>query len=222
MPEHTVPAPAEPIATRWQFELRHLFGLMTLCAVAAAAAAAFGLGTLLLTGGVIVAWLNWQGAFYIVRQGRRQAVILLAAWGVFLTSLFLPSYTIFSKVHAGWEAAWFCQVVVLEAIWNLKPEILLVPWLLAIDAANLLAALLPLLIWRLARGRGQIASGILCVAMVGPWLMGGDGGWAVGYYVWVANFYIALVALPLRTPAFLTMAAAVLLALSVRFAGAFQ
>jgi hypothetical protein len=46
-----------------QFQLRHIFGLTTIAAVAAALVAARGPGTVVACIGICIAWLNWCGAF---------------------------------------------------------------------------------------------------------------------------------------------------------------
>jgi hypothetical protein len=202
MSEHTLPAPGEPIAPYLQFGLRHLFGLTTLAAIATAVALHSGPGTLLTSGGLIVAWLNWCGAFHAVQSGRRQVLLLWLAWGLFLLSLALPSVKIFGDVY-GWGAAWMALVLPLEAIrkGNLAPALL---WYAVMDIANIVALGIPLLIWRLNRGRGQFASGLLAAAMVGPWIVAGPE-MLTGYYVWSASFLIVLVALPVRCETLIAM-----------------
>src|SRR5262245_37846915 len=168
----------------WQFRLSHLFGLMTLSAVAAAVAAAFGPGSLMLSGGLTVAWLNWCGLFQPVQTGNRQTVLLIVAWTIFLASLALPSMRVFGPV-LGWNAAWFVLLTPFQALYKGEANHLTLYWFLGLDLANQLALMLPLLIWRLRRGQGQWLSALLCVAMVAVWIVGWDGSsMLLGYYVW--------------------------------------
>jgi len=182
----------------WQFRLSHLFYLTTLSAVAAAIAVAFGPGSLLISNGLIVAWLNWCGALEPLQRGQRQMILLGLAWNVFLVSLALPSVHVFGPV-AGWGAAWWAFIGPLEEIRKgeiQKPALL---WYLGINLANALIVLLPLLMWRLRRGGGQWLSAALCLAMIFPWSVGWQTSMLPGYYVWCAGFYLALLALPIRT-----------------------
>ena len=181
---------------RWQFGLAHLFGLTTLSAIAAALVAAFGPGTLPISIGVSLAGISFAGLLRPLQTGRRQAVTLWLAWAAFLLSLALPSLHIFGPV-AGWEAGWFVLVAPVDAA--RKGELLHVQllWLLMLDLANLLAILLPLLVWRLRRGGGEWYAAVLCVAMISPWSVGWDSPMLPGYYVWCLSFLLALVALPI-------------------------
>src|SRR4051812_8459860 len=86
---------ASPGYGKWQFALRHLFGLTTISAIAAALVAAYGPRTLLASGGLFIAWLNQCGAFESVQDGRRRRAVLWLAWGTFLVSLALPSLRVF-------------------------------------------------------------------------------------------------------------------------------
>jgi hypothetical protein len=182
---------------RWQFGLAHLFGLTTLSAIAAALVAAFGLGTLPISIGVSLAGINFAGLLRPVQSGRRQAALLWLAWAAFLLSLALPSLHVFGPV-AGWDALWFVLVMPFDAA--READLLHVPllWFLMLDVANLLAILLPVLVWRLRRGRGQWYAAALCVAMISPWSVSWDTVMLPGYYVWCVSFLLALAALPIE------------------------
>jgi hypothetical protein len=203
---------------RWQFRLRHIFGLTTVAAIAAALIAARGLHTVGASLGIFIAWLNWCGAFRGIQAtggcGRRfadhgltrESAVLWLAWALFLVSLALPSIRVFGPVIGAW-AAWYAVALPAEAIW--KKEVGLQPAFLlfysSIDLANLLMVLLPLLIWLRSRGRGTLVAGLLCLAMPAAWAVPWSSDLLIGYYVWCASFFIALAALPLRTPVFLGM-----------------
>jgi hypothetical protein len=188
----------------WQFRLSDLFALTTLAAVAAGVAAACGPGTLLLSAGVVLAFVNWRGALAPLQHGRRQVIVLGLAWCTFLISLALPSIQVFGPV-AGWGAAWFAIAAPVEAIRKngfTEPALL---WHFGIDLANAWMALLPLLMWRLRHGHGEWFSAGLCIAMIFPWSVGWNTPMLVGYYVWCCAFYLALCALPLRWQTLATM-----------------
>lgn len=188
----------------WQFRLSDLFALTTLAAIAAAVAAACGPGTLLLSAGVMLAFINWRGAFTPLQSGQLQAILLGLAWCSFLISLALPSVQVFGPTP-GWVAAWVSITAPLTAIWKCdfaEPNVL---GYFGIGLANVLMALLPVLLWRLRRGHGQWFSAALCIAMVFPWSVGWNTPMLVGYYVWCSAFYLALCALPLRCQSLATM-----------------
>src|SRR5215207_6889457 len=129
----------------WQFRLSDLFALTTLCSIGAAIAAARGPGTLLLTGGVILAFANWRGAFAPLQHGRRQTYLLWLAWCLFLLSLVLPSIRIFGPV-AGWGAAWLAIAAPLEGLWSAEIEVenpCYLLWHEGINLANGLMLLMP-------------------------------------------------------------------------------
>ena len=183
-----------PPGSSWQFKLQHLFGLMTIAAVAAALAAGRGSGTLLTSAGFLIAWLNLCGAFRGVQTGRWRDAILWLAWGLFLLSFTLPSLTVFGPV-LGYGAAWFALVAPFEHVMKgdvLRPGLICY---LAIDMANGLTVLLPLLLWRLRRGRGKWLSATLAISMVAPWFVCWDPHMLAGYYVWCASFLLVLAAI---------------------------
>jgi hypothetical protein len=208
--EHTAP--------RSQFHLRHLFGLTTLTAIAAAIAAHLGPGTLFTTGGIILAWINWCGAFRVVHSGWRQSLTLWLAWIAFLVSLALPSFRIFGTVY-GWGAGWLALTLPAEGLWRGEVHVVPLLWFGAIDVANLFAISLPILIWRLSVGRGQFVREIFIVSMIGPWLAGADLNMGVGYQVWASSFYTALTALPVRSWTLAALVAAALFALCAAWMG---
>jgi len=192
---------------RWQFGLAHLFGFMTWASVASALMAVCGPGTLTVSSGLLMAWLNYTGAFASLQRGRRQAALLWAAWGLFLVSLALPSMPpVFgtSSIY-GYEAAYFVLGAPLN-VWNRGSVVdLSIPWFLLMDAANLLMLVTPLLIWRITRGCGQWLGASLCVALVSTWIVTWDGAMLFGYFVWVASMLLVLVALPVRLKTLVAM-----------------
>jgi hypothetical protein len=191
----------------WQFGLAHLFGLTTWASVAAALVAVCGPGTLTMSAGLLLAWLNYCGAFASLQSGRRQTAVLWAAWGLFLISLTLPSMPPVFGTNSiyGFEAAYFVLGAPLN-IWNRGSVVdLSIPWLLLMDAANLLMLLTPLLIWRIKRGGGQWLGVSLCVAMVSTWIVTWDGAMLIGYFVWVTSMLFVLVAVPLRLKTLMAM-----------------
>ncbi len=206
--EHELPPPSEFSSHHaWQFQLRHLFGLTTISAIAAALVAGYGAGTLLTSVGLLVAWLNQCGAFESVQSGRRQYVLLWLAWCTFLVSLVLPSVRVFGPVYGFW-AAWFALVGPANEIWKGESIKAGYALFLAIDIANLLIALLPLVIWRLHRGQGQGLAAALCLTMVASWCVSWDSPMLVGYYVWCASFLLALVAIRIQIWTLIAMVAA--------------
>jgi len=206
--EHEWPAPSDLSDNiTWQFHLRHLFGLTTISAIAAALIAAYGPGTLLTSAGLLVAWLNHCGAFESVQSGRRQSGLLWLAWATFLVSLALPSLKVFGPVYGIW-AAWFAIIGPANEIW--KGESIQVGFAvyLAIDVANLLIAFLPLIIWRLNHGHGQLLTTVLCITMVATWCVSWNSTMLIGYYVWCASFLLALLAIRIHGWTLIAMTAA--------------
>ena len=202
-----------PAATglgRGQFGLKHLFGLTTIAAGAAALVAWFGPGTLLTSGAVLLAWLNWCGLFDRLQRGNRQTMILWCAWALFLISFALPSMVAFGPI-LGWGAAWFVLTAPVDAVHEGKNLNLSILWFLWMNSANLLGALLPVIVWRVGRGHGQWLGLAFCLAMLSTGTVLWGNAMLVGYYVWCASFLVALVALPVKTKTFLAMLAAVAL-----------
>jgi hypothetical protein len=196
--------PTLPIHTT-QFRLWHLFALTTIAAIAAAFAAYFGPGTLVLSVGLIIASLNVCGGFQVIQQGRRQAVVLWLAWLTFLVSLALPSIKVMNPMSGAW-AAWFALAMPMESI--LKNREIRVSWIVyfAVNIVNGLMLVLPLLIWRKSRGHGQWLTSALCIAMPAVWSIAcRPPGLLAGYFVWCASIGLALVALPIRWPLFAAM-----------------
>ena len=181
----------------WQFSLWELFALMTFVALATALAVAYGPGTLLNSFGLMLAWLNMRGAFQGLQQGGRQRAILGLAWVMFLGSLALPAIKIFGPV-SGVSAAWFALMLPVESLWKHKLFRGL-PIYVAINIASGLMFLLPLIIWRLGRGKGLWLSSALCAAMPVSWSFAWNpNDLLVGYYVWSISFWLALVGIPVR------------------------
>ena len=201
------PATTARLARRWQFRLRHVFSLTTFAAIAAALVRIRGLGTLVVSAGLVLVWLNWLGAFDRFHQGRPRMIVLSLAWLTFLISLALPSIEVFGPINGG-MAAWLAITLPWYAIMEGKPPLHAMFVYMGIDVANVLMLLLPLLMWRLSRGRGQALSAALCIAMVAPWCVsGGDvGGVLIGYYVWTASFGMAALGLRISTRLLVLMA----------------
>jgi hypothetical protein len=169
---------------QWQFGLRQLFGFLTLVAMAAALVAAFGPRTLLASAGILIAWFSACGAFRGVQSGKRQELILATAWALFLLSLYLPVARVPGDFY-GWQAAFVC---------------LCNPSCFPSTAANILMALMPVIVWRTDAGRGEWLRIALCVAMPASWSFCwfAREQWYSGYWVWCASFLVALFALPVR------------------------
>lgn len=206
--------PADSALSRGQFGLKHLFGLTTIAAGAAALVAWFGPGTLLTSVCVLVAWLNLCGLFNRLQSGTRQATSLWCAWAIFLISFALPSMNVFGPV-LGWGAAWFVLLAPVDALRGEKQVVPALLWFLWMDAANLLGGLLPVLVWRIGRGQGQWLGTAFCLAMVSTGTVLWDNAMLVGYFVWCGSFLLALAALPMRTKTFLAMLGAVGLIVAV-------
>jgi hypothetical protein len=208
----------EHYSRRWQFRLWHLFVLTTYVAVVAAVVKTHGASTLVLGTGLLIAVLNRLGVFCSLQAGRGQTMALASAWCLFLISLALPSVVIFGPVR-GFAALWTALLIPWESITSGDASAAGLVIFLAIDTANIAMILLPLLLWRLSRARGQILSSILCVAMVAPWCAGWDTQFLVGYYVWSASFMVALIAIPVsrwRLAAMVTLATGLLLPLALQ------
>jgi hypothetical protein len=192
----------------FQFSLADLLGLITLTAVAAALAAARGPESLVLSGGLIISIASWRGCFKAVQSRRYQIAMLLAAWGLFLVSLFLPCMGPPGMVY-GWAAAYWSAILAWMALGNREALPFDALWFLSFCFANLLIVLLPVLAWRIRRGGGRVFAAILCVAMVSPWSIAWNAEMQFGYYVWCVSFLVALIALPMRAG---TLAAMLLMA----------
>src|SRR5688500_11559459 len=83
--------PVAPVGpAKWQSGLPHLFGLMTWCAVAAWLVRVDGPGTLVMTGGLLLAGRYCCGAFGRLQLGRMQGGVVWGAWGLFLITHWLP------------------------------------------------------------------------------------------------------------------------------------
>ena len=146
------------------------------------------------SAGISLAWLTCAGAFETIQSGRRQAKVFGLSWVVFLVSLVLPSVTVFGPV-SGFSAAWFSIAGPIDSVFQRGQLPIGVIIYLVIDVANVLMLLLPLLIWRLSRGRGQWHGAMLSIAMVAPWCVAWDASntpdLLFGYYVWCVSFGMA-------------------------------
>jgi hypothetical protein len=197
-----------PLAGNWQFGIRHLLGLMTYVAVMLGITTWQGPQTLMVTTGLGLALLSHLGAFQRLQSGRTQLMVVGLAWVVYLVSLCTPCTTGPFTVY-GWQAAWIYFYGPVEALLKKDTgfEIFAWPWIVTIDMSNLLQVVLPLLIWRLSRERGQVLSVLSCLAMVGPWttlVMASD--LYVAYYIWCASFMLLAIALPVNRRTLMGMA----------------
>ncbi len=105
-PERTLPVRT---AAPWQFSLRGLFLLMTAAAGTAAVASVWGLGSLILSTGFILATLNWRGGCAAVQTNRARPRLFYTAWLLFAASLFLPvTKGCGTDAFCGWQAALVC------------------------------------------------------------------------------------------------------------------
>jgi hypothetical protein len=200
-------------ARAWQFRLQHLFELLTGAAIVSGLATAFGLGSLPLSIGGLMAWLSYRGLFSFVQHGRRQEVVLGLAWITFVTSLALSSFKMFGPVQ-GIFAAWFALSGPFMQISRGELQLHGLFVLLLIDMANVLIALLPIFVWLHRRGRGQWWPSVLCAAMVPAWCCGWGSQMLSGYYVWSASFAIVLIAFP---PSARTLGAMLIVAIATAF-----
>jgi hypothetical protein len=219
MPTETLP-PTQKNASPpppWQFRLWHLFALMTYVAVMLGVATWQGPETLMVTTGLGIALLSHLGAFQELQQGRRQAALVGLAWILYLVSLCTPcerEYDVF-----GWQAAMIYLSIPVEVIYKADASKIAphgLPWLVCIDLSNVLQAILPLHIWRLSRGRGQMLALLSCLAMVGPWTtLALAPGLFVGYYVWCASFMVLVIALPVNRATLICMASLAILLIAI-------
>jgi hypothetical protein len=213
---------AVPAIRHWQFGIRHLLGLMTYVAVMLGIATWQGPQTLMATCGLGLALVSHLGALERLHSGRTQFVLFGLAWATFLVSLCAPCTTGPFQIY-GWQAAWIYLAAPVQVIFatDSSVEPFGWPWLISIDLANILQALLPLLIWRLGRGRGQVLATISCLAMVGPWttvVMATD--LYVAYYLWCASFMLVVIAVPVNRATLIGMTClAVLLVVIFRVFG---
>ena len=96
---------------------------------------------------MLTAWLNLGGAFQSLQSTHRQTAVLWLAWITFLISLGLPSVKVAGPVYGLW-AAWCAYALPAESILKHEPFRLALIVYLAINVANVLMLLLPLLIWQ--------------------------------------------------------------------------
>lgn len=192
---------------RWQFRLCHLFALMTYVAFALGITTWQGPSTLMVSLGLGVALFSHLGAFERLQQGRTQLILVGVAWVTYLVSLCAPCavgvVTLF-----GWEAAWSYLWEPVSAIFTQQATLrpFTWPWLWSINLANVLQLTLPLLIWRLSRGRGEVLFVFICLAMVGPWttLIIAPGLY-VAYYIWCISFMLLVMAVQVNRATLIAM-----------------
>lgn len=206
-PDLAVLAVVPPMG-RWQFGIRHLLGLMTYVAAILGIATWQGPETLMVTLGLGLALLSHLGAFERLQQGRTQLVLVGIAWVIYIVSLCTPCTTGPFSIF-GFQAAWIYLAGPVEAI--LKEDTTFEPfgwpWVVGVNTSNVLQAVLPLLMWRLSRKRGQVFSTISCLAMVAPWttlVMATD--LYVAYYIWCVSFMLLVIAVPLNRGTLIGMA----------------
>jgi hypothetical protein len=185
-----------PTSGRLQFGIRHLLGLMTYVAVMLGIATWLGPPTLMTTFGLGLALLSHFGAFERLQSGRTQLVLVGVAWVIYIVSLCTPCttgpFTIF-----GFQAAWMYLVIPVQALFQTDTSVEPYgwPWIVCVDTSNVLQAILPLLMWRLSRKRGQVFSTMSCLGMMGPWttlVMATD--LYVAYYIWCLSFMLLVIA----------------------------
>jgi len=190
---------AVPAIGRWQFGIRHLLGLMTYVAVMLGIATWQGPETLMVTLELGLALLSHLGAFERLQSGRTQMVLVGIAWVIYIVSLCTPCTTGPFSIF-GFQAAWMYFLGVARILrTDSEFQVFGFPWIISVDTSNILQAILPLLIWRLSRGRGRVFSTISCLAMVGPWttlVMVGD--LYVAYYIWCVSFMLLVIAVPVN------------------------
>lgn len=201
------PSPTEESASQpnhWQFRLWHLFAVMSYVAVVAGVARWWGIETLAVSLGLGIAWLNYCGWLSYFQRGKPQLATLGIAWGMFLTSLFLPVDTFWAP--QGYVAAWFVLSAPVDLVWRQRwlELIKVLCWIPLIDAANLLQFLLPVTAVRLQWGRGKYLVAVHCVSMVAVWILANAQS-ASGYILWCASFLVTLIAFPLSRPTLIAM-----------------
>jgi hypothetical protein len=177
-----------------QFSLRQVFELTTLAAITSALAAAFGPGTLVASGGIIVAWLNLRGAFVAIQCEPRQQMAIWVAWLVFLVSLALPSVHVLNPVYGLW-AAWYAYAIPVEGLLRHEPLHFGLIIYLSINVANVLIVLLPLVVWIRALKIKNWLTTALCFTMPAAWCFAWQPDPLLsGYYVWCASYVLASMA----------------------------
>ncbi|MBC7852532.1 MAG: hypothetical protein IAF94_03765 [Pirellulaceae bacterium] len=210
------PIPAAP-GGKWQFGIRHLLGLMTYCGIVLGIATWQGPPTLVVTLGLGVALLSHLGALERLQKGRTQLILAGLAWITYLVSLCTPCttgpFTVF-----GWLAAWiyFWEPIASMFKSDSRIELPVWPWLVSINLANALQLILPLHIWRLSRGRGEVLTTLSCLAMVGPWttlIFATD--LYVAYYIWCVSFMLLAIALPIGRLTLVGMAGLAILHITI-------
>ncbi len=196
----------------WQFSLRDIFWLTTAAAGVAAVAAVKGAGSLVISIGLVVAWLNARGRLAPVQTRKARPKVFYVAWGLLAASLFLPAMKgCNNKPIYGWQTAYACAATQADGVAQLvlqgppeeRPSLSDVGsfvWFTLINLANGLALLSPFWLWRLQRGRGEWFGAVLAVAVIGVWAvpLRDPTNLLVGCYVWCAGFAVLLAAHRLR------------------------
>lgn len=227
--EPATPAGAcEAAASPWQFSLRDVFWFTTYAAVAALLARFKSPGSLVLSLGMGTAWLNYRGRISHLQTARARPKVFWGAWLLLLASLFLPAAKgCNNQKMAGWETAVMCAQAEVSMTGELvarrsmpsgkdfAAEILSLGRLTLLNAANVLALLSPLLLWRLQRETvpggslwGKRMGAALAVASVAVWAVPLDSsGVLIGCYVWCAGFLALTLSYRIGLRTFILMAA---------------
>lgn len=100
--------PIDPASHRLQLSLRTLLWATTWFAISSAAAARWGFGTFVPATGMLLAVLNFRGAFRFLQHSAGRPRLLLGVWFLFLMSLVLPTAKGCGSAAEplyGWQAA---------------------------------------------------------------------------------------------------------------------
>jgi hypothetical protein len=204
-------------AARFQFRLSHLFLATFLVASITFIAIIFGPGSLPLSIGITLAWLNVRGLLGWFQQRHTRARVCYVAWFLIATSLALPSVKgCNQKPVKGWQAAQMAVMAEGAALEKLatNPDridgesCVFVVYFMLINLANLLALMSPLLLYRLQKGKGRLMGNTLAFASVAVWMLpwGDPEGYFIGYYVWSGGLTLLLHTMRLGWRTFLGMA----------------
>ncbi|MBW3596666.1 MAG: hypothetical protein KY475_05260 [Planctomycetes bacterium] len=205
---------------RWQFSLKSAFLATAVAAGVACLVGYRGFGSLVLSAGLIAAWLNVRGRLDRLQTRKVRPKLFYAGWMLLGASLFLPAMKGCNNQPVyGWQTAYLCAVTEAEIVHELVQDSELdaerpleqvgsFAWITAINAANLLLVLSPLLLWRLQRGQGQFLGAALAIAAVSPWALAmRDPHMFIGCYVWCASFIVLLLSCRIQTRTFCVMLA---------------
>ncbi len=221
--ETSTAAEARPEAAMppWQFSLREAFWFTTAAAGAAALAAVKGAGSLAMSVGLLLAWLNTRGRLAPVQTRTARPKVFYVAWALLAASLFLPAMKgCNNTVIYGWQTAYMCAATETEGIvefvanrrapdpptWS---ELGTLAWVTLMNLANLLAVVSLFWLWRLQRGQGEWLGVALALAVIGVWAvpLQDPTNTLVGCYVWCAGFAVLLSAHRLNVRTFGVMVA---------------